>query len=330
MLRVRELDIQYKFFELPSSLFSCTTLTKLKICLGPFWECVSAVNLPCLKILDVAVRGDPFSRAFKLIAGSPMLENLTLGVSWCHCEGDYIFDIPTLRRLKLKLFSSPSSHINKLVLRVPKLEHLYFDGTLDWLFVMEDVLSLVEASFSFRENSFNNNFMVELLNGISGVKLLSLEKVRDGKAQDSSLLKIISASPMTIFPNMVRLELKGYWRFELIPKFLESFPELKELYIEKFQYTEKLSSKVIVCANSLYNSYFPFECDFHFVFNKWYQSEVSMADFQVVGGVKKLHNQNYKSWSTCISSYLQGHDLWVVVNGGETVQPANEDANGSL
>ncbi|XP_076929763.1 putative F-box/FBD/LRR-repeat protein At3g49030 [Bidens hawaiensis] len=143
------------------------------------------------------------------------------------------------------LFSSSSSHINKLVLRVPKLEHLFFDGTLDWLFVMEDVSSLVETSFSFRENSFNNNFMVELLKGISGVKLLSLEKVRDGKAQDSSFLKIISASPMTVFPNMERLELKGYWRFELIPKFLESFPELKELYIEKLEGSRWIAPKLV-------------------------------------------------------------------------------------
>ncbi|XP_076919398.1 uncharacterized protein LOC143580187 [Bidens hawaiensis] len=55
-----------------------------------------------------------------------------------------------------------------------------------------------------------------------------------------------------------------------------------------------------------------------------------MADLQVVGGVKKLNNQNYNSWSTCISSYLQGQDLWEVVNGSETIQPTNEDTNGSM
>ncbi|KAD3336120.1 hypothetical protein E3N88_31639 [Mikania micrantha] len=55
-----------------------------------------------------------------------------------------------------------------------------------------------------------------------------------------------------------------------------------------------------------------------------------MADLQVVGGVKKLNSQNYNSWSTCISSYLQSQDLWEVVNGSETVQPIAEDVNGVL
>ncbi|KAI3816801.1 hypothetical protein L1987_16506 [Smallanthus sonchifolius] len=54
-----------------------------------------------------------------------------------------------------------------------------------------------------------------------------------------------------------------------------------------------------------------------------------MSDFQLVGGVKKLNHQNYNTWATCISSYLQGQDLWEVVNGSETTQP-EEDAQGAL
>ncbi|GMI74964.1 hypothetical protein HRI_001165700 [Hibiscus trionum] len=54
-----------------------------------------------------------------------------------------------------------------------------------------------------------------------------------------------------------------------------------------------------------------------------------MADLQVVGGIKKLSNQNYNSWSTCMMSYLQGQDLWEVVNGNESTQP-EDDGNGTL
>ncbi|XP_076900142.1 uncharacterized protein LOC143599333 [Bidens hawaiensis] len=54
-----------------------------------------------------------------------------------------------------------------------------------------------------------------------------------------------------------------------------------------------------------------------------------MADFQAGGGVKKLNNQNYKTWSTCIQSYLQGQDLWEVVNGGDTTLP-RIDTNGAI
>ncbi|XP_021991136.1 uncharacterized protein LOC110887883 [Helianthus annuus] len=54
-----------------------------------------------------------------------------------------------------------------------------------------------------------------------------------------------------------------------------------------------------------------------------------MAEFHLVGGVKKLNNTNYNTWSTCMSSYLQGQDLWEVVQGTDTVQPRN-DINGAI
>ncbi|KAL0365959.1 UNVERIFIED_CONTAM: hypothetical protein Sradi_3486000 [Sesamum radiatum] len=56
----------------------------------------------------------------------------------------------------------------------------------------------------------------------------------------------------------------------------------------------------------------------------------TMGDLQVIGGIKKLNNNNYNSWSTCIMSYMQGQDLWEVVNGNEVIQPEAEDANGML
>nr|KAJ0224878.1 hypothetical protein LSAT_V11C100031760 [Lactuca sativa] len=46
-----------------------------------------------------------------------------------------------------------------------------------------------------------------------------------------------------------------------------------------------------------------------------------MGDLQVVGGIKKLNNNNYKTWETCMKSNLEGQDLWEVVE---------EDVNGAL
>nr|KAJ0196486.1 hypothetical protein LSAT_V11C700354880 [Lactuca sativa] len=54
-----------------------------------------------------------------------------------------------------------------------------------------------------------------------------------------------------------------------------------------------------------------------------------MGDLQVVGGIKKLNNNNYKTWETCMKSYLKGQDLWEVVGGSETTPP-EEDVNGAL
>ncbi|KAH0720607.1 hypothetical protein KY285_005428 [Solanum tuberosum] len=55
-----------------------------------------------------------------------------------------------------------------------------------------------------------------------------------------------------------------------------------------------------------------------------------MNDLQVVDGIKKLNNQDYNTWLTCIMSYMQGQDLWKVINGSEVTQPEAEDANGTL
>ncbi|KAL4352591.1 hypothetical protein GQ457_06G020380 [Hibiscus cannabinus] len=55
-----------------------------------------------------------------------------------------------------------------------------------------------------------------------------------------------------------------------------------------------------------------------------------MTDLHAVGGMRKLNNDNYNTWSTCMMSYMQGQDLWEIVNGGEIEQPEAEDANGTL
>ncbi|KAF9665541.1 hypothetical protein SADUNF_Sadunf16G0133700 [Salix dunnii] len=50
-----------------------------------------------------------------------------------------------------------------------------------------------------------------------------------------------------------------------------------------------------------------------------------MSDLQVIGGIKKLNHHNYNTWSTCMMSYMQGQDLWEVMNESKTLQPEVED-----
>jgi len=54
-----------------------------------------------------------------------------------------------------------------------------------------------------------------------------------------------------------------------------------------------------------------------------------MTDLHAIGGVKKLNHQNYKTWMTCMTSYMEGQDLWEVVNGSE-VKSGEEEPNGAL
>ncbi|MFS8023562.1 putative leucine-rich repeat domain superfamily [Helianthus anomalus] len=101
-LNVSELDVQSIVLQVPVSLFTCRTLT-IPVIGMLIWECSSPVNLPCLKTLDIYVIANPFVNAFKLLPGCPVLENLYLYLCLT-CKGEkeeYIFNIPTLKRLEL-------------------------------------------------------------------------------------------------------------------------------------------------------------------------------------------------------------------------------------
>ncbi|KAJ0633868.1 putative F-box domain, leucine-rich repeat domain superfamily, F-box-like domain superfamily [Helianthus annuus] len=205
-LNVREVDICAST-RLPSSLFTCKTLAKLRLnqCVG---KSLSLIYLPCLKSLDIV--GFPNS---KLIHGCPMLESLSSKVSWCDLKKDYIFNIPTLKRLELTFASTINEVNHKVVLRVPNLEFLSVVGVLSSSIVFEDVSSLVGASIACHEPTVIQRW-VELLKGIRRVQNLSIQ-----------YCPIMPTLP--IFPNMKHLELKGYWPSKLILRFLECCPELK-------------------------------------------------------------------------------------------------------
>ncbi|KAJ0449026.1 putative F-box domain, leucine-rich repeat domain superfamily, F-box-like domain superfamily [Helianthus annuus] len=175
-LHVSELDVKAMLLELPLCLFTCRTLTKLRIDhdtqYEEVWECQSPVNLPFLKTLDIVVFKNPIVNAFKLIPGCPMLESLSLHVQCCNNEDDYIFNIATLKQLKLTFHKGLVVH-TRVVLHVPNLEYLSIGGGS--IFVMEDMPSLVEASVVFGQTKVDR--WVEFLKRITGIKSLSIEYV---------------------------------------------------------------------------------------------------------------------------------------------------------
>ncbi|KAJ9563550.1 hypothetical protein OSB04_008710 [Centaurea solstitialis] len=228
-LNVHELDIQVKLLELPISLFTCKTLTKLRLGCGvhgsDVWNLPSSIDLPCLKTLDVVVSKETYASGFKLIHSCPVLESLSLQVGWLNFEQGYDLNVPTLKRLKLMTMKCVSV-INKVVLNVPNLECLFVGGILCSVFVMEDLSSLVEATVSYFEVRFSD-LLVELLKGISGAKSISWS---------TSTSDVPSNSHLPKFPNLKHLEYKG-GRFRsgwpLIPQILENSSELEHLGIEE-------------------------------------------------------------------------------------------------
>ncbi|KAI3498096.1 hypothetical protein L1887_33842 [Cichorium endivia] len=223
-LNVCELDITVTMPELPPNLFTCRTLTKLRLdasCVDltvPF-----PVILPRLKTLDISVQNRPSLNAFRVIHGCPVLERLSLLIRLCDDE-DCKFNIPTLKRLELTTYGQ-APVINKIVLNLPNLEYLGVDGCLRSAFVMEDLSSLVEVTVSC-DNHHKKCLLPELLKGIRGVKSLVL----CGPALDDVL-----KSPMPKFPNLRHLELKGSTRTTLLHVFTElgSSSELQPIRFEE-------------------------------------------------------------------------------------------------
>ncbi|PWA44263.1 FBD-like protein [Artemisia annua] len=143
--KVSEFEIQCGLLELPISFYTCKTLTKLRVeneCQEVFMDWQTPFNLPCLKTLDIALFSKPSLNAYKLIRGCPILESLSLQFTYDPDEEEYIFSIPTLKRLTLvkKLKWGPC---NKLVFIVPNLEELCLDSRWCLPFRMEELPSLV-------------------------------------------------------------------------------------------------------------------------------------------------------------------------------------------
>lgn len=247
-LHVCELDIRYRKQELPLSLFTCKTLTKLNLSVGYVGlKFPSFVNLPCLKFLVIDIFRKPPPNTFEFIHGCPILESLTLYVVWHNDDEEYNFNIPTLKILNLHNMKR-SSVINKVVLNVPKLEHLFVGGTVCSLFVMEDLPPFIEVKVSF--SWFVDHPWLELLKGISGARSLSL--VMPHKvicclyfliyvySMDPTItlfiMKVPFLLPPLMFPNLKQLKLEEFIcpkGLLLIFQLLETFSELEHICIEE-------------------------------------------------------------------------------------------------
>ncbi|PWA93274.1 FBD domain, Leucine-rich repeat domain, L domain-like protein [Artemisia annua] len=85
------------------------------------------------------------------------------------CKENYIFDVPTLKRLRLTF--SQATLANKLVLNVPNLEYFFVGRILCSLFVMENSPSFDKAKVSYEV--VHDHMWVELLKAVSEAKSIS-------------------------------------------------------------------------------------------------------------------------------------------------------------
>ncbi|CAH9108711.1 unnamed protein product [Cuscuta epithymum] len=238
---VIELDIltkEYKSCLLPTSLYTSQTLVALKLH-GKFeMKFPASTHLPHLKSLQLF--GVDFSGPYSLnglIAGCPLLEDLTVGGAW---EDVIDINISSARLTSLTMNFRESFcseyHRSSVVLDLPNLHRFKYVDRLASNYSLKNLNLLEEARIEVLLNTDDFSLwstfcgsVLGLLNGVSNAKHLYV----CGKCMEA-----IQCEKYTLptFHNLSRLEL-GWsrcvnWRV-LLCDFLQSAPILEHLAFSK-------------------------------------------------------------------------------------------------
>lgn len=180
-------------FELPKSLFMCTTLENLTVFSNFSTYAPSTAGcLPSLKVLHVSVLWCDDNAPDYFFRNCPVLEDLTIAGKLSFHDIDNInISAPALKRLRISLHCDSEYYDSwyTFFINAPKLE--YLDLMEDALsnYTFENAISLVKANVHFpdeiqyqdvdgvfydKDSGFANRATV-LLAGISNVEYLSLD-----------------------------------------------------------------------------------------------------------------------------------------------------------
>ncbi|KAL8105214.1 hypothetical protein AgCh_029127 [Apium graveolens] len=227
--RIRHTDmLSTKFWQvdMPWSLFTCKTLTTLKLSGGSVLNLPTRVCLPVLKILHLSsvIYVDDASIQ-KLISGCPVLEDLDIERhEW---DGVRVINItsPTLKRFSMQffLYGYIERCSYKISVSAPSLVYLKLADNMAVEYSLYDMPSLVEAQIGIYNDDSSRS--LELLEEVTHVRVLQLS----GK-----ILEFIESDEdyeIPMFHNVARLELGANKQagWDLLAELLESTPNLEVL-----------------------------------------------------------------------------------------------------
>ncbi|CAA7062011.1 unnamed protein product [Microthlaspi erraticum] len=246
-LEVKDYHWRISEVHIPSKVYTCGTLVTLKLC-DVVLPDPKFVFLPCLKVIRLDRVMFDYGLAFQmLISGCPVLESLTLWMNACGnvkclrvCSksllrlihfghiGDYTddkslvvaIDAPRLRYLKLYDYETPNVIVHNL-------------GSL--VKVDIDIVSKPSSRRRFDPNNLpKRNMMRNFLDGISTVEDMVISSSRTLEV----IYDYLKCQPLPLFPNLTSMRATDY-KWQMLPAFLESFPNLKSLVLESTRYPEK-------------------------------------------------------------------------------------------
>ncbi|KAG7547693.1 FBD domain [Arabidopsis suecica] len=220
--------------EIPPTVYTCESLVSLNLC-DVYLPNPEFVFLPSLKVIVLDEVMFDNDLAFQmLLTGCPVLESLTVNKIYLNLEN---FQVYSQSLLSFTHVADKDDYL-AVVIDAPRLEYLKLSDRRTESFIMKSPGSLVEADIDIVfdigiKNKFDPNdlplrhMIRNFLIGISCVKEMIIS---------SSTLEVIydysRCEQLPLFRNIsfLRVEFTDY-RWELLPIFLESCPNLKSLVL---------------------------------------------------------------------------------------------------
>uniref|UniRef100_A0A1J3IW61 F-box/LRR-repeat protein 13 n=1 Tax=Noccaea caerulescens TaxID=107243 RepID=A0A1J3IW61_NOCCA len=243
-LKVVERRVPYnKNLKIPSTVYTCESLVTLKLC-DVLLPDPSSVSLPRVKTIKLVAVVFASRRTFEmLISGCPVLESLY--VERCPYEEVGVFRVRSQSLRSFTLFGHDDYEVEKeaevprvVAIDAPKLEYLELFEDQTRLSIMSNLGALVKVDIDTRFNlPYEDRDMLDP-NDMPKRKiirdfLIGISNVRDMIISSDTLEIIYDLSrcePIPLFRNLSSLRANFYdYRWEMLPVFLESCPNLKSL-----------------------------------------------------------------------------------------------------
>ncbi|GFQ03733.1 F-box/LRR-repeat protein at3g59200 [Phtheirospermum japonicum] len=221
--------------KLPQCLLTCKTLVNLRLDNCSWVPSSGAVYFPSLKRLYLfSVEYDVDEDLPHLLAGCPVLEDLTLSCVMERGRGCCYISSPTVKKLTIDFPNDDTEFFNPYSMVKINTPSLLYLEVLDCLYdrlSVSPMPDLIEAYILFEiyalevEYNFYTRCVSRFIDSLHNVKGLILS----GRSEEFIDLGV--ASHYVRFDNLTKLELTADWRF--FPKFLESANNLEVLVIHQ-------------------------------------------------------------------------------------------------
>uniref|UniRef100_A0A0D2ZPJ5 FBD domain-containing protein n=2 Tax=Brassica TaxID=3705 RepID=A0A0D2ZPJ5_BRAOL len=252
--RIQHLDVETDIVScMPQNIYKSNTLVSLKLVAVGLETPNSDVSLPCLKIfpLEHILYDDDSLTLEKLISGCSVLEDFTM-IRQTYTPGTVMLSL-RMRSQSLKSFRLTFEYTMEgadfsVEIDAPKLKYLSFKDKQSDKIVIKNLSSLLKIDI---DTEFHAKY---------GDALDPKERMKRYTISDFLTGSLSIFNPIPIFDNLYRLQAASCsYMLQLLPIFLESCPNLKDLVLDCFVSTEPELTELSYVPQCLLSSLESFE-----------------------------------------------------------------------